>query len=86
MDFGSAIISRTSTASFKVTQRSTKKRSKEFESFTIDNTEGSFDKKKGTFKKKKNLFIEKNEFRINTPGELGEITYKGLQKIKGFKL
>lgn len=85
LDFGSAIVSRTSTASFKVTRSSHLKRSKEFENFNVENTKGSFKKKKNTFKKKKNIFIEEERFRINTPGELGEITYKGI-KSKGFKL
>lgn len=42
---------------------------------------------KQKFRKKDDTFIEKNKFRIDTGGELHEITFKGLQQIKyrGFK-
>ena len=41
-----------------------------------------FDRLVRPSKREKGVFIERNKFRISTGGEKGEITFKGLQKIK----
>lgn len=38
-----------------------------------------------TSKKDSNVYVEKNKFRINTPGEKTEITYKGIFASRGTK-
>jgi len=86
LDFGTAITSSRSAVSFRVINKSKKRFSGSYDEFTVQNTEGEFKKKKRQFKKKKGIFIEKEKFRIDTAGELGEITFKGLEKIRGFKL
>jgi len=86
LDFGSAIIDMTSTATFRVVPKSSRSASKEFADFSIEDTKGSFKRTRGKIKKKQGLFIEKKQYRIDTEGEFSEITLKGLGKIKGVTL
>ena len=87
LDLGSAIVSNRASATFRYVKNSSAKLSKDLSSFSTQNTQGSFKRLKSTFKKKgKGVFIEKERFRINTAGEKREITLKGLETIRGFKL
>ena len=83
LDFGSLIAGETSVASFRVLRGSRAVYSSEFAGFSPSSAKGSFSRRKRFFKKKNGVFIERRGARINTAGELGEITYKGLSKIRG---
>jgi len=57
-----------------------------FAGYDIETTKGSYKKNKKQFKTKNGLYIQENKYRIGSMGEKNEITNKGLEKIRGFRL
>jgi hypothetical protein len=74
INFGARIVAGSSAASFKV-----------LASASPAEPRGNIFTDLSRFYKKGETFIEKNQFRINTPGELSEITFKGLTSARSKK-
>ena len=85
LDFGAFAVDRSTTASFRITKRSTRKIIPIFSNIDIGGTTGTFKKIQPHFYKKGKTFIESRRFRIDTEGEkLG--LKKAKKKKRGFKL
>jgi hypothetical protein len=74
INLGANIARTSSVASFKVLKQGQPVKVSVFDSLL----KGQF----GTAKKNQNVLVEKNKYRIDTPGELEEITFKGLRALK----
>ena len=88
LNFGADIVDESSAVSFQI--KKSKKKTSMIDDFSFLYNH-KFRNKKNKSKIKENpVFIEKNKFRIDTPGELKDITAKGIMKnrrkglLKGF--
>jgi hypothetical protein len=73
LGLGAGVVGGSALASFKIAPSGTSAKKKGGSIFGADLSQ---------FYTRGNVFIEKNAFRINTPGELREITYKGIASNK----
>jgi len=81
---GADLVDNSSAATFMIKPTKGKPRKPEFSSPNFNFTAGKFRNpiRKGKTLPSKNVFIEKNAFRIDTGGELKQITAEGLLALR----